>query len=131
MSVFANDELPIHRVSRISTRILASKDTGAQDTTIWQQWLGPGNFIPPHYHDAEEVLVLLQGQLELELGGTVQTVSAPATIIVPAHQVHSMQQAGDSTVELLAVFPHGEPKIFAVDGSLRPMPWEDRGEEPN
>ena len=125
MTVSRNDDIPVHRVSRISTRILTGSGSNSENTTVWQQWLEPGHYIPEHYHDVEEVLLLTRGELELTVEGKLQMVEAPATIVVPPRQLHAMRPHANSSVELLAIFPVGRPKIFAADGSERPMPWQD------
>ena len=125
MSVFAHGVLPVHTVPRIQTRILIGDDSGATSTTIWEQWIEPGGHIPLHYHEVEEVLVLLSGSIELVLGDKQDTVQAPATILVAPRVVHGVQHVGTEQVHLLAMFPEKSPQIFEPTGKLRPLPWED------
>lgn len=125
MAVFLHDSLPIHTVPRIQTRVLVGDGSGAEATTIWEQWIEPGGYIPLHYHEMEEVLVLLAGSVELTSGDQNQTVSAPATILVPARQLHGLKPTGTEPVHLLAMFPGKSPQIFDPVGNLRPLPWED------
>ena len=126
MSVFADGVLPVHTVPRIQTRILIGDDSEATSTTIWEQWIEPGGHIPLHYHEVEEVLVLLSGSIELVLGDKRETVQAPATILVAPRLVHGVQHVGAEQVHLLAMFPKKSPQIFDPAGNLRPLPWEDR-----
>ena len=125
MSVFAHESLPVHTVPRIQTRILLGADSEATATTIWEQWIDPGGHIPLHYHEVEEVLVLLAGSVELVLGDEEETVRAPATILVAPRLLHGLKQVGTEQVHLLAMFPKKSPKIFDPTGKLRPLPWED------
>ena len=110
---------------RIKTRILVSADRGAQETAVWEQWIDQGGYIPLHYHEVEEVLVFLSGQVDMTLDGETTLVSAPATAVIPARKIHGLRQAGPAQVHLLAMFPTAQPTIIAADGSLRPMPWDD------
>jgi quercetin dioxygenase-like cupin family protein len=126
MPTFLHDALPMHTVPRIRTRILVGDESGAETTTIWEQWIEEGGHIPLHYHEVEEVLVILSGSLVVTLGDSTETVTAPATIVIPARQTHGVEFNGSETIHLLAFFPAKNPKIFAVDGSLRPLPWQDR-----
>jgi quercetin dioxygenase-like cupin family protein len=123
--VFFHHELPLSEVPRIRTRVLCGPREGAAETAIWQQWIEPGGFIPLHYHEVEEVLLITAGTIELTLDQQVSTVSAPATVLVPARQLHSLRPAGESQVELLAFFPVAEPAILDPAGVPRPMPWDD------
>lgn len=126
MPTFLHDSLPMHSVPRIRTRILVGDESGAETTTIWEQWIEEGGHIPLHYHEVEEVLVILSGSLVLTQGDSTETVTAPATIVIPARQTHGVEFNGSETIHLLAFFPAKNPRIFAVDGSLRPLPWQDR-----
>ena len=125
VTVYPHHELPVSEVPRIRTRVLSGPRLGAAETAIWQQWIEPGGFIPLHYHEVEEVLLITAGTIELTLDQQVSTVAAPATVLVPAMQLHSLRPAGEIAVELLAFFPVAEPSILDPDGVPRPMPWDD------
>ena len=127
MTIFVHDELPIHEVPRIKTRIVADAQSGVSSTATWEQWIGPQGYIPLHYHEEEEVLVFLTGTIQVTLGEVTSQISAPVTVVVPARQVHGLRSVGEEEVHLLAFFPMADPKIYAPDGTLRPLPWEDRG----
>lgn len=124
-SVVQHAELPLRDVPRIRTRILCD-GTRAESMTIWEQWMEPEGHIPLHYHDVEEVLIFLAGQVELHIAGETRVVAAPANVVVPAEVVHGLKPASAETVHLLAMFPTTTPKLFAPDGTPRPMPWEDK-----
>jgi len=124
MPVLPHRSLPVHDVPRIKTRVLTGGNE-AENTAIWQQWIESNGHIPLHYHETEEVLLILEGEVSLTIEDETSVVAAPATIIVPARQVHGMRPSGSSRVHLLAIFPTGSPEIFAPDGALRPLPWED------
>ena len=126
VSVIRNNELPVHKVPRIRTRVLVDGSRGAASTAIWEQWIDLGGHIPVHYHDTEEVLVINSGSIELFLAGETRIFHEPLTIVVPSGILHGLKPASDEQVHLLAMFPTADPVIFAEDGSRRPMPWEDR-----
>ncbi len=130
MSIVSHDRLSIHEVPRIKTRVLTGKTGDAKQTTVWEQWIEPRGHIPAHYHKQEEVLVYFAGRVELRLNDTTTIVQAPATVVVPAGMIHSIRPHAGASIHLLAIFPTATPEILAVDGSLRPMPWEDVDTEP-
>ena len=125
MPVYRHDELPVHDVPRIRTRILVSQELGATETTVWEQWIDEGGYIPLHYHEVEEVLVLLDGRVELTIDDEVSIAVAPATVVVSPQQVHGLKPADSATVHLMAFFPTATPEIFSPDGTQRKKPWED------
>lgn len=126
MLAIRNNELPVHKVPRIRTRILVDSSRNATATAIWEQWIDDGGYIPVHYHGTEEVLVILSGSIELFLAGETTIFREPLTVVVPPGVLHGLKPASEEQVHLMAVFPTADPVIFAEDGSLRPMPWEDQ-----
>jgi len=126
MSIVAHDELPIHEVPRIKTRVLVGADRGSTETTVWEQWIDPDGYIPMHFHEVEEVLVFLSGEVALTHENETSVIQAPATAVIPARQIHGLRAAGSTQIHMLAFFPTASPTIIATDGGLRPMPWEDR-----
>lgn len=125
MQILPHAELPIVEVPRIRTRVHAGHGTSAADTSVWEQWIAADGFIPLHYHDVEEVLVFLAGHVELMQDDRTTRVAAPATVIIPAGQVHGVRPAADAEVHLFGAFPTAAPRIYAPDGTPRPMPWDD------
>ena len=125
MPVFVHEELPFCEVPRIKTRVLVGDGSGAEATAIWEQWIDADGHIPLHYHEVEETLVILEGSIALTMDSQTSVVRAPATVFVPARQIHGLRPSGTSRVHLLAFFPEASPRIYAPDGSVRPLPWQD------
>jgi quercetin dioxygenase-like cupin family protein len=125
MAVFQHNDLPAHKLPRITTRVLVDLASGAASSTVWEQWISPDGFIPLHYHDVEEVLVILAGAVELIHGENRTVVESSASILIPPRELHALKPEGAAEVHLLAFFPVVSPTIFAPDGSVRPLPWED------
>jgi quercetin dioxygenase-like cupin family protein len=125
MPIVIHAELPIHEVPRIRTRVLVSAATGAAATAVWEQWIKPDGYVPLHYHEVEEVLVLLAGEVVLTESDKITIVRAPATATLPAGVIHGLRPRGSGEVHLLAFFPTAAPTIYTPDGKLRPLPWED------
>ena len=125
MPIIRHDDLPFHQVPRIKTRILVDANLGAAATTIWEQYIHAQGCIPPHYHDVEEVLLILEGVVNVTLHDRTFVVQGGASILIPPHQLHALRPNAESEIHLLAFFPTAAPQIYAADGSLRLMPWED------
>lgn len=128
MPVLPHHSLPVHEVPRIKTRVLAGIAHEADETAIWEQWIEPHGHIPLHYHDVEEVLLILEGEVWLTIEEETSAVTGPATIIVPPRQIHGLRPRASTRVHLLAFFPVADPQIFDPEGTVRPLPWEDVGE---
>jgi quercetin dioxygenase-like cupin family protein len=92
-------------------RILDASN-GAESCAVWDQTIPPDGYIRPHYHETEEVLVFLEGQVDITLNGKTTTIEADATVLVPAGVVHSIRSRSASLVRMLAFFPTGAPKVL-------------------
>ena len=77
MTIVAHDDLEIHAVPRIRTRVLVAANRGAKETAVWEQWIDEGGCIPLHYHEVEEVLVFLAGEITLTEAGQSTTIRVP------------------------------------------------------
>jgi len=85
--------------------------------------LQPGAGAPLHFHEtADEVLVVLEGALDLTLGEERMTVPANSAISIPARTPHSFVGAGPGTTRFLAYLPQQGAYIAAtyLDGQ-RPL----------
>ena len=125
MIVLKEDQLPWAVVPRITTRVHAQAALGARQTTLWEQRIEPGGFIPIHYHDTEEVIAVLEGVITLNDGESQRTLHAPATLLIPANELHGIEVYGGDQVHLVAAFPTATPRIFDVNGNPRPSPQND------
>ena len=115
MPIIQHNTRPLEVLPRGRRRILASRDLGATATCVFEQWLPAEGYIPLHYHDVEEVVVIMRGALEVTLAGQQQLTSAATTLVIPAGAVHGMRAGPDSgEVYLLAFFPSVESKMFVA-----------------
>ena len=118
MPIIEHDTRPLEVLPRGRRRILASRDLGATATCVFEQWLPAEGYIPLHYHDVEEVVVIMRGELAVTLADELQLAAAATTLVIPAGAVHGMRPAsGSGEVYLLAAFPSVEPRMFLPDGS--------------
>lgn len=65
----------------------------------------PGDRIPKHRHDVDEVVTVLAGEAHYYLDGEQHNVSTGDVVFIPAGTVHGMSNAGAQAVHLHAVFP--------------------------
>jgi quercetin dioxygenase-like cupin family protein len=57
--------------------------------------LGPGTEThPPHKHEHEEIVILVEGKAEATLGGKKQTVDAGSVIYFGSNQMHNLRNIG-------------------------------------
>jgi quercetin dioxygenase-like cupin family protein len=105
-------------------RTVIDARTGAAGLALWQEEHGAGFHVPPHRHDCEEVIAVLAGGIEAEVAGQRFRVGPGESFLIPAGEAHGFRVVGEGPVRLLAIFGAPDPKIFRLDGTESPPPWE-------
>ena len=71
--------------------------------------VSPGAGAPLHYHESDELIVVLEGALEARLGDETQHVGPNHTIVVPPRVPHAFSSVGAGDAHVLAFFPVPDP----------------------
>ena len=67
----------------------------------WAQLL-PHKSFQAHYHqDMDEIFILLNGEVELQIGKETEIMKKGDAVLVPATQVHTMKNLLDTPAELI------------------------------
>jgi quercetin dioxygenase-like cupin family protein len=69
----------------------------------------PGAGAPLHTHTIDELIVIMEGALEVRIDGETQVVGKDHTIVIPPGAEHGFKVAGQQTAELLVFFPALDP----------------------
>lgn len=101
---------------------LATASRGARDVSVIKQRQAPGGLNPEHFHDREETLILLTGEIEIGQGERSDRLQAGDAVIVPAQQPHQVRNTGPDDAEWLLVAPAGI-KFFHANGDEASPPW--------
>lgn len=91
--------------SGLPVRYLVTPEVGAHALFVAEQVLKPGEAVPPHTHEVEEVLTFLSGSGEANCGGERHTVGAGVSLVIPPHVVHGFAAAGEEPLRVLVIFP--------------------------
>lgn len=87
------------------------------------QTLEPGASTPVHYHECEEVIVVLKGAGRLSLGEEVAEFGPGTTLTVAPRALHQLVNSGREAMFLMAVLSETPGRVFAPDGSVMALPW--------
>ena len=111
-----SDYDPISTRSNIpGARIITGRTCGAEQMELWEQYMPPGGVIPLHYHDCEESLTFLSGEVEVTLGEERHRVGADTTVFVPEGVLHEVRNVGKEPARLIAVFARAAPAVLYPD----------------
>ena len=71
--------------------------------------VGPEAGAPLHTHEDDELIVVLEGTLEVRIGDEVHMVGADHTAVVPPNVPHAFTSTGPGDARLLGFFPTPDP----------------------
>ncbi len=96
------DSDPAH--ARTRTAFPINRATGADSSAVVYFEIEPGGWLPRHTDSAEEILVLLAGTAEAEVGGERRRLSAGDLALIPAMAPHGVSNVGDETLKVVGFF---------------------------
>lgn len=105
---------------RVRADFPLSAEKGSESTAVVYFELEPGNKLGRHTDSAEEVLLVLQGDVEVTVGTETAQVSASELVVVPEMVPHSMHNVGDTIAKVVGFFPHGHI-VSEFDQPYAPM----------
>ncbi len=104
-------------------RVLAGAAVGATESEVWETRMADGAGNPAHTHDAEEIVVVLEGELDVDVGGERRSVGESEVLIIPAGVVHQFRAVGPT--RKLTVFGRVGVRSFTPGGAPIETPWQD------
>jgi quercetin dioxygenase-like cupin family protein len=93
---------------------IANRELGTQ-SDIHENVISPGVVVPWHYHETEEVIVVLEGDGECRTEGGTENYSAGDVIIIPPQVKHSLRNSGNKLIRQICVFPNDPATTFLED----------------
>lgn len=98
----------------------SADDPSIRHRSSWPSWGGEGSdaaacyfeipagcSLGPHVHDAEEQVVLLEGEATARIGDAERRVEAPALVVMPKGATHDVRNEGPGTLRAVGYFPAG------------------------
>ena len=82
---------------------------GTTSSSLSYSVVGVGTGAPLHTHEADELIVILEGTLEARLGDESHQVGPGHTLVVPPNVPHGFTNAGPGDARILAFFPIPDP----------------------
>ena len=95
--------------------IVASADETGGKLTAMRMTIPPGMGPPPHVHDGEESVYVLEGQVRFHIGGETFEGGPGSFFFVPGGVEENFEPAGDEPVKLFVVYTPGGIDRFFVE----------------
>jgi len=90
---------------------IANRELGTQ-SDIHENVISPGVVVPRHYHETEEVIVVLEGDGECRTEGATENYSGGDVIIIPPRVKHSLKNSGNKLIRQICFFPNDPATTF-------------------
>ncbi len=104
------DSDPEHK--RVRATFPINKWAGAEDTAVVYFEIEPGDRLPTHTDSAEEVLYIVAGQAEAEVGEERGELRAGDLAVIPEMVPHGLINVGEEPVKVVGFFC--EPEIVST-----------------
>jgi quercetin dioxygenase-like cupin family protein len=115
---------------RFTFPLTAAQGAGSSSVIYFE--IEPGDRLLRHTHSAEEILLILEGQAEIEVDGERADGGPGSVVLVPSNAPHSGVNTGSETLKVVGFFAAAgmvhtyeapiEP--FGVDILVTPQPEE-------
>ena len=93
---------------RVNVTFPINRFAGSEDSAVVYFEVAPGDRLPLHTDSAEEILYIVSGELEAQLGDERGLVSAGDLVVIPARVPHGAVNSGDETAKVVGFFSESE-----------------------
>ncbi len=122
MPIVKSDDAPEFDLAGVCIRGFSSPSRGALETMSYRVDLRPGQRLPEHTHDHEEVFHVLSGPLRVSLDGEETLLGAGDTVMISPGVSHFSYADGSEACAILAMMPVGTIMIRPGGERVAP-PW--------
>ena len=106
--------------ARVRVNFPINVHAGSEDSAVVYFEVAPGERLATHRDSAEEVLYIVTGTAEAELGDERGVVHAGDLAVIPAMVPHGLRNIGDETVKVVGFF--SEARIISTfDEPVQPI----------
>jgi len=106
--------------ARLRVTFPINKWTGSRDSAVVYFEIEPGDRLARHTDSAEEVLYVVSGEAEAEIGDERGRISAGDLAVIPAMVPHGLVNVGDQPVKVVGFFSESEI-ISTFDEPMQPI----------
>jgi quercetin dioxygenase-like cupin family protein len=123
MKVIDNATLPHAQLPGLDHVTLAGASMGLGKLSVWKQTIAPGGATPPHFHDCEEVVLVVAGTGAIHLSDGSHTFGAGTTLVIPPLERHQIVNTGSTSMEIVGIFSATPVGVFEPGGEALDLPW--------
>src|SRR5262245_61445138 len=96
------DRPVIHSASGLpSLSVVVNREVGARSMSVWTTFHKPGEVVPLHTHECEEIITVIAGEAIVTVAGESISVYADMSIIIPPRTPHGYKNSGSSILRMI------------------------------
>jgi quercetin dioxygenase-like cupin family protein len=88
-----------------SLSMVVNREVGARSMSVWTTFHKPGEEVPLHVHDYEEIITIISGEAIVTVACESIPVRADMSIVIPPLTPHGYKNSGDGILRIIACFP--------------------------
>jgi quercetin dioxygenase-like cupin family protein len=100
----------------------ASQDVAASELAVWRVEMKPGSSGPVHVVDTEQVLVILTGELEVEIEGQTHVLGPDESVVLRAGDERQVRNTSNGDAVAMAAARAGA-RVTAPGKENVAIPW--------
>ena len=124
MNIHSNSALVPEALPGLAHRTLAGPEHGLRAIEVWSQCIDANGATPPHRHDCEEVVIVLDGEGTVTTQGAETRFKSGDTIILSPNEVHQLANTGQGPLRVIGVFGMAPVRAEFPDGTPIALPWQ-------
>jgi quercetin dioxygenase-like cupin family protein len=105
---------------RVRVTFPINRFAGSEDSAVVYFEIAPGDRLPLHTDSAEEILYIVSGELEAQVGDERGRLTAGDLAVIPAMVPHGAVNTGDEIVKVVGFFSQSEI-TSAFDEPIQPL----------
>jgi quercetin dioxygenase-like cupin family protein len=106
--------------ARATAAFPINRHAGSQDSAVVYFELEPGRYLPQHTDSAEEILYIVTGEGEVQVGEARGHVRAGDLAVIPAMVPHGVRNVGDESLRVVGFFSEAEV-VSTFEEPLQPL----------
>jgi quercetin dioxygenase-like cupin family protein len=106
--------------ARLRVTFPINKWTGSRDSAVVYFEIEPGDRLARHTDSAEEVLYVVSGEAEAEIGDERGRIGAGDLAVIPAMVPHGLVNVGDQPLKVVGFFSESEI-VSTFDEPMQPI----------
>ena len=96
-----HDRPVVHSASgHPSLSMVVNREVGARSMSVWVTFHEPGEVVPLHTHECEEIITIIAGEAIVTVAAI--PVHADMSIVIPPHTPHGYKNSSDGILRMIA-----------------------------